>query len=304
MMDKQTLAFRSINTVKAEFDAIYAQPDPRGYYNVLYGLNYVIPDVAKGAFRKLAGALASVRNKSNLTILDIGCSYGINAALIKTPLDMERLAHRYHDLSRNGAASGDVMRMDRHYFASWPRESGHRVIGLDVSRPAIDYAREVGLLDGGIVRDLEQDDLDAGERKMLRDVDLVITTGCVGYVGRRTFERVLEAVQGPRPWVANFVLRMFPFTPIADALTGYGLATEKLQGVTFAQRRFHSADEQQGVLAALAKLGVEADDKEEAGAYHAELYLSRPPSDQVALPLADVISVSSGIDGAPYAWQR
>ncbi|MEZ5842563.1 MAG: class I SAM-dependent methyltransferase [Hyphomicrobiaceae bacterium] len=303
MNGKQTLAFDRINSVKAEFDTIYTAADPRSYYRVLYGLNYVIPEVAKGVFRGLVEAVGRQHGRRP-RVLDLGCSYGINAALTRTPLDIDRLAHRYADLTRDGIDAAEVCRLDRLYFSSWPREVDATFVGLDVSAPAIEYARSVGLIDHGIVADLEKGPLDRADRRLITDVDLIISTGCVGYVGQRTFARLLEAIEGPRPWAANFVLRMFPFAPVEATLAETGLVTEKLEGVTFAQRRFHSDDEQAGVLATLDRLGISSADKEAAGAYHAELFLSRPAADIEACPIETVVSVSSGIDGLVTGWRR
>ena len=77
-----TVEFESLNSHKANFDAIYDLPDPREYYRVLVGLDYVIPDLARNVFRSV------IERRTQdaawpLTILDVGCSYGINAALAR-----------------------------------------------------------------------------------------------------------------------------------------------------------------------------------------------------------------------------
>lgn len=302
MTGKQTLAFDRINSIKAEFDAIYSAPDPRAYYRVLYGLNYVIPEVAKGVFRNLVTTVGRARGRRP-KVLDLGCSYGINAALTRTPLDIDRLAHRYADLSRMAVDTDELIRLDRLYFSSWPSEVDATFIGLDSSEAAIGYARATGLIEDGIVTDLEAGPLDRADRRLLSDVDLVISTGCVGYIGPRTFSRVLDAIEGPRPWMANFVLRMFPFAAVERTLAEAGLITQKLEGVTFAQRRFYSAEEQAGVVATLDRLGISCTEKEALGNYHAELFLSRTAQEIAAYPLESVVSVSSGLDGQVAGWR-
>lgn len=285
---------KSADEIKASFDEIYLQPDPREYYRVLYGLDYIIPNLAKGVFRSLVAALERERGR-RITVLDIGCSYGINAALLRLPLDIERLAQRYRDLAAGGIDTRQILRLDQSYFASWPR-ADMRIIGLDASEPAISYARAAGLIDDGVAANLEApegDDVPDGLRRMLRDVDLVISTGCVGYIGARTFSRVLAAC-ARTPWVASFVLRMYPYSAIATALQEAGLVTEKLEGATFVQRRFHSAEECAGVLEALERLGISIDGKESDGLLHAELFLSRPPAAVEAMPLDTLVTVTSG----------
>ena len=57
------------------------------------------------------------------------------------------------------------------------------------------------------------------------------STGCIGYVTEKTFERLLPAVTkgGHAPWMANFVLRLWSFEPIEETLSDWGYVTEKLQ---------------------------------------------------------------------------
>ena len=71
--------FGAINDGKANFEAIYNRPDPREYFRVLGGLGYAIPDLAKGVIRSLIAAAARYATDRPLKVLDLGCSYGINA---------------------------------------------------------------------------------------------------------------------------------------------------------------------------------------------------------------------------------
>jgi hypothetical protein len=113
------------------------------------------------------------------------------------------------------------------------------VAGLDVAQNAIDYACRVGLLDRGWAEDLEAADPSPGLADELAQVDLIITTGGVGYITERTFDRLLRPERdGRSPRVLAVVLRLFPYDDIAATLDKYGLTTEKLEGVTFPQRRF------------------------------------------------------------------
>ncbi len=285
--------YDEVNEAKANFDRLYFQPDPREYYRVLCGLDYVIPDLAKGVFRNTVDALEELRGR-RIKVLDIGCSYGNNAALLRFPLDIDRLAQRYRDLDGAGLTAEQVAVLDREYYRSWPGRDVE-IVGLDVSEPAIDYACNVGLLDAGAAEDLERSPPSARLKEMLQGVDLIVSTGCVGYVTERTFARVLAAIDGPRPWIASFVLRMFTYAPIARALAEQGaFVTEKLDGVTFIQRRFHSQQECTEALAILEQLGIKTAGKEAEGFYHAEFFLSRPRREQAATSLEDLASVTSG----------
>ncbi|MFB7416453.1 hypothetical protein ACFC18_37615 [Streptomyces sp. NPDC056121] len=91
------------------------------------------------------------------------------------------------------------------------------------------------------------------------------------------------------PWVAAFVLRTVPYQPIVDLLDRSGLVTEKLSTRTFRQRRFADSAERYAAFDALAVNGLHAAGKEADGYYHADLYVSRPPADIAALPLAHLL---------------
>lgn len=278
--------------VKADFSRIYTCDCPREYYRVLYGLDYIIPDLAKGVFKGAIRALETLRNRP-IKVLDVGCSYGNNAILMRLPLDFHRLAQRYSDLDGIEISPSALAELDRNYLKSWPQQSVN-VIGLDTSEPAVAYAKSIGAIDDGLVLDLEDGEVPESARALLRDVDLIVSTGCVGYVSEKTFARLLEVIDGPKPWVASFVLRMYPYSGIEDELAKHGLTTEKLNGVTFIQRRFHSKEECNKVLAILEQAGVPTEDKEAEGLYHAEFFLSRPEADAGAMCLEQIANVTTG----------
>ena len=156
MKAKQALEMESAD-VKANFDLIYTREDPREYFRVLHGLDYIIPGLARPIFKRICDTLTELRGRP-INVLDVGCSYGINAALLRAPATMERLARRYADLQACGVTPADVVALDRHYFASWPRMSNARLMGLDISAPAINYATKAGILDQGFAEDLENND--------------------------------------------------------------------------------------------------------------------------------------------------
>ena len=90
------------------------------------------------------------------------------------------------------------------------------------------------------------------------------------------------------PWVATMPLRMVDYAPIAEVLSGYRLATEKLTTRTFQQRRFLDGRERDHVLQKLAESDIDPDGKEASGWYHSELYLSRPAEEVEKVPLQDL----------------
>lgn len=59
----------------------------------------------------------------------------------------------------------------------------------------LSYGEEVGLLDESIKANFETESLSAGAKEDLASVDLVTSTGCVGYVTEKSFDRMLPAMR-------------------------------------------------------------------------------------------------------------
>jgi hypothetical protein len=278
-------------TRKANFDDLYTQPDPRLYYTVLSGLDYQIP---WRALPILAAVLeASRRDGRDRTVLDVCCSYGINSAHLFSPGDSpgdspRAVAARYASREVAGLTPAELAEADRRRYAG--RRGGLTVLGLDASVPAIGYARRAGLLAGGWAEDLERNDPSPELAAGIEDVGLIVSTGGVGYVGRRTFARLLGTLRDPENlWLAVFVLRVFDYTPIADLLARYGLVTENL-GTTFRQRRFASEAEQQAALLDVRRRGLDPAGKEASGWYHAECFLTRPAAEAARIPAPTLLA--------------
>lgn len=280
------------NDAKASFDDIYVKPDPRAYYSVLGSLDYAIPELAKPIFRQLAGAWRKLHGRDP-TILDLGSSYGINAALYRYPLTFDMLRRRYARRAMLALPSDEVRILDRNYFKAWPRIGAGRLVLADTSAPAIEYALAAGLADAGVTGSFEDRAPDGVDAEAVADVDIVVSTGCVGYVTETTFAHLVGAMRKP-PWVVSFVLRMFDFAPVARVLNQWGLRTEKLETAAFVQRRFRDEEEAYAVLDVLDRRGIDAAGFEADGLYFAELFVSRPDGDIRAAPLAKCITVASG----------
>ncbi|MGI9409076.1 MAG: class I SAM-dependent methyltransferase [Hyphomicrobiaceae bacterium] len=302
MSDSTIVPADRAHDVREEYEQIYEQPDPRAYFRILHGLDYRIPELASPVFRNVVDKLAEVKT-SRLRVLEVGCGFGINAALLRYPMDMDRLAHRCRDLDTGEISSAKVMELDRNYFASWPSVLDVDYVGFDVSPQPVAYAKSVRLIDDGISRDLESDELSDEEAALLNGVDLVISTGCVGYISQSTFDRMFAQMKGPLPWLAIFVLRTEPFDPLCAYFEGCGMRVEKLEGVTFIQRRFHSSSEWTQALMTLESMDKPSEGKEADGLMHAEFFLIRPEADSEAHPLENIVSVSSGTEGTFGGWR-
>jgi len=268
-------------TGKAAFGHIYTQADPRAYFGTLRELDYRIPEHAKPYFAKLieerreALGAQEAREAQPQTVLDIGCSYGINAALLRCDTTMDELYERYTGDAAEGQTRSTLLARDRDLIRSRNRLKYTRFIGLDTSRPALSYALAAGFIDEAVHADLERRDPTEQERRQFASTDLVISTGALGYITDRTIDRVVNASSERKPWMAHFVLRMFPFEPVAERLAGSGYETLQIDRV-FRQRRFASPEEQSLVLDTLSTVGVDPRGLEEGGWLYAELYVSKP----------------------------
>ncbi|TDC49359.1 class I SAM-dependent methyltransferase [Actinomadura sp. KC345] len=262
-------------TGKISLDHIYTRPDPRAYFSTLRELGYIIPELAKPHFHRFIDEYREARQVRSPTVLDIGCSYGVNAALVKYGATMDELYDRYGGRDAHRHTRASLLSRDRELIRSGEHTSNLRFLGLDASDEALSYALEAGFLDGAVHADLENGEPTDEQRAQLAGTDLVISTGCLGYVTERTLLRVVEAHGERRPWMAHFVLRMFPFEPIAEALGAAGYETVRRGGL-FRQRRFATPQERSLVLDRLAGSGVDPAGLETDGWFYAQLHISKP----------------------------
>jgi SAM-dependent methyltransferase len=259
-------------TSKADFSGIYTAPDPRPYFAALAPLEYQVPAHAVPVVR--AEIDAAGRDARARTVLDLCCSYGTNSALLRTSIGLPALGARYTaaavaDLSADALAAADAA-----FFGAWSTRPDLRVLGLDASSPAVGYAVRAGLLDRGFAEDLESADPSAELAAALPTVGTVVCTGGVGYVGPRTFTRLLAHLP-PDVRLVVFVLRVFAYDEITAVLDEHGLVTHRLPG-TVRQRRFVDAAEQAAAVADVRARGLDPAGKESAGWFHAECHVSRP----------------------------
>ena len=275
---------------KIDLDTVYDQADPRGYYQTLSQFDYRIPAAAEPLFRRTIRALRRARRKPDATILDVGSSYGVNAAILKHRYSLPALFEIYGRDATEGIARNGLLARDRALFGKGRADPSLRTIGLDTSACAVTYAREAGIIDRGIVANLEERAPTLEEAAAIASVDLVVSTGAIGYVGAPTFGRILDSAQR-RPWFALFSLRMFPLGRIAAHLKARGYAVSKLEGETFRQRRFANRRERTEVLARLAALGIDAAGRESDGWLHAEFFLARPLDEPGGLAIPGLASV-------------
>ncbi|MFJ4525630.1 hypothetical protein ACIP4Y_32590 [Streptomyces sp. NPDC088810] len=262
---------------KSRFDDIYVQPDPRAYFTRLAALDYEIPHHAQPVFRQLAAERAAYGDgrAGRLVVLDLCCSYGINAALLNHEVTLAELYERYTSDTARRMSPEELAAWDREFYAERRRPDTLRVYGLDIAAPAVRYAREAGLLVAGFTDDLERVPPGPELRAALPEVGLITLTGGGSYITERTFAALLDGARRP-VWVSAFVLRTVAYEPVVRKLATYGLRTTVDASRTYPQRRFTDEGERQYAIDAVRALGGDPSGLEEAGRFHSVLYDSRP----------------------------
>ena len=287
---------------KANFDGVYDLPDPRGYFEALGSLDYQAPEHGRRVFSALLDAMEEDHPK----VLDLCCSYGVNAALLKYDLTLDDLYARYSSPDLSGLSPDDLAADDARFYAAHkkPTAPPPEVVGTDVAANAVSYALRAGTLDAGTAENLEEHEPSDEFRHAARGARLVTVTGGVGYVWEHTFERVLSCVTDGStengadraPWVAAFAVRFVDYAPVAAVLARRGLVTEKLSVRTFPQRRFEGDGEREHVLGELAAAGIDPTGREDSGWYHADFYLSRTAAEVSEAPLDELLGSSGALE--------
>jgi hypothetical protein len=284
---------------KTNFEIIYDLEDPREYFNTLGSFDYCIPQHGQRVFSELIKARRAEEStngsaEERTKVVDVCCSYGVIAALLKHEIVIDDLYARYRSEELAGLSSEELARADAAFYGERMKEGAPEVVGVDVARNAVSYGLRSGVLDAGFAENLEEDEPTENLRRAVSGADLLTITGGVGYISERTFERLLDCIaeeDGRLPWIAVFALRWVSYDDISEVLSSFGLVTEKLAGHTFTQRRFTGAEEREYVLEELAEMDVDTTGREDTGWYHANFYLSRP-IEEANMPLEAVLGLN------------
>ena len=78
-------------------------------------------------------------------MLDLCCSYGINAALLNHDLTLDALYARYGSPELAALSTDEVAVADCAFYSEHRRSHPVQIVGTDVADQAIAYAQRVGL---------------------------------------------------------------------------------------------------------------------------------------------------------------
>jgi carnitine O-acetyltransferase len=276
------MSYHAANEAKATFDEAYTAPTPHAYVDAMARTGYEIGEQAR-PYCVAAAELLKQRNGDAwpAQMLDVGCSYGMGAAFVKYGCSFDEIVAFFSSRAPTEyLAAREAMRV---WLNVAPPACDLRTVGLDSSEPAIRFAVDSGLLDGGIAKDFEQPDASPSEleRSWFRSCNLLISTGAIGYVTDRTLEAVLGDLGKDHPGAFGplavvTILRMFDAAPIEAVFERHGLRFGVVPDIRLPQRRFADARERRDVLATLEQRGIDTEGWEDRGKHYADLYVAAP----------------------------
>lgn len=267
--------------VKKDFTDIYTQDSPHAYLKEMQRLQYRIADLTKPLYLSIAEQLYGKLHRS-LNVLDIGSSYGINSALMRNNLTMSQLGGFF--LQENEPTNEQA----RQFFKDHITNDTLNFYQIDISKQALHFSEDVGLCKKGIEVNLETCDAGSLEEKELPDLDMVIATGCIGYIGYRAFSNLFEMIkqksrkndsaqsETQNCIFAFSVLRIFDMEKIQKTFDEYGYSLAKIDLKPIRQRQFSDADEKFQTLSLLQNKGIDTKWYEDDGYFYADFYVASP----------------------------
>jgi hypothetical protein len=297
------MSFESANEAKASFDDVYTAPTPHAYIASMARNGYEIGEQA----RPYCAAAAEFLRERNadawpVQMLDVGCSYGMGSAFVKFGCSFDELVAFYATRAPlEYRAACEATRMWLHVA---PPACDVRVVGLDSSVPAIRFAVDAGLLDGGIARDFEDTDVSPTEDECawFRSCNLLISTGAIGYVTERTLDSVLPHLGQDHPgeygpFAVVTILRIFELPAVSEVFEKHGFKLGRVPGIRLPQRRFTDAEERANVLSVLHGRGIDTREWEDQGKHFADLFVAARPG-QFDLLKECMIQVNEGCEAS------
>ena len=262
--------------VKKKFTDIYTQKFPDDYLKEMKKLHYRIPDKTKPLYLSLAEQLIKKLSRP-INILDIGSSYGINSALLKYDLEMSDLDDFFLQ------EDNTTLEQTRQFFEKIPSKDNLNFYQIDISEPALQFSEHAKLCKKGICVNLETGNLPITE---LPSFDMVIATGCIGYIGYKAFSNLFELIKKQqskspeseidKPIFAFSVLRIFDMEKIQKTFDYYGYSLVKTDLNPIRQRRFSDIDEQNQTISLLNSKGIDTREFEDDGHFYADFYVASP----------------------------
>ena len=261
--------------VKKDFTNIYTQKFPNSYLKEMKRLDYRIPDKTKPLYLSIVKQLYKKLSKT-IKIVDIGSSYGINSALMKHDLSMS-------DLDDFFLKEEPSLEESKQFFEKLPSDNSIDFYQIDISEPALKFSENTHLCKKGLCVNLESANLNIKE---IPQFDMIIATGCIGYIGYKAFSNLLELIKKQQesepenfkkdPVFAFSVLRIFDMEQIEKTFDYYGYSLVKTDLEPIRQRRFSDLEEKNKTISLLHDKGIDTDLFEDDGHFYADFYIASP----------------------------
>ena len=264
--------------VKKDFTDIYTQDSPYRYLKEMDRLEYSISDSTKPLYNSVIGQLEEELSRP-INVLDLGSSYGINSSLIKYNLTMSELNNFFLNEPE------PTKKETRQFYEKCTSNDNINFYQIDISEEAIKFSEEMNLCERGINVDLEAEKLNLLES--LPKIDVVIATGCVGYIGHRAFSNLLKVIKNRQsnsiesekeyidPIFAFSVLRMFGMEGIEEVFETNDYSIVKSDIKPIRQRNFSDSKEKIQAISLLHGMGIDTKKYEDDGNFYADFYIAK-----------------------------
>src|SRR5262249_5736595 len=123
--------WREVNLNKYSFEKVYNAEWPHSYYAEHRRFDYQIPQNAQVGIAAIGEEIRRVRRIARVTLLDVGCSYGINGFLLKKEIDLETLYRAY--LEPDGTLNSQDLQAHARHYSGLKDRCRIQVIGLDAA---------------------------------------------------------------------------------------------------------------------------------------------------------------------------
>lgn len=259
--------------IKKDFTDIYTREHPTPYLKEMKNLEYRIPDQTKPLYKHLAERIVNYK-KRPAKILDLGSSYGINSALLNHELIMSELENFFLENNPNPS-----IKSTQNFFDDLPNNNPNLEFYLvDTSSPALNFAEKAGLCQDSFCINLEKETT-LKFQEIVRDIDLIISTGCVGYIGWKSFAKIFSNIEDAKdslPIFAFTMLRIFQIEDIKKIFKENNFELLKTKIGPLKQRRFYDKTEMNDTLDLLKNRNSDTKNLEETGYYFADFYVGGP----------------------------
>ena len=265
--------------VKTDFTDIYIQDSPCEYLKEMNRLEYSISDSTKPLYNYIIEQLEETLSRP-INVLDLGSSYGINSSLMKYNLTMLELNNFF--LTGTKPTKKEI----KQFYKECKNNDNMNFYQIDISKEALKFSQEMNLCKKGMNVNLESEKLNLLES--LPKIDIVIATGCVGYIGYKAFLNLLKIIKNRElnlekskkehinPIFAFSVHRMFDINDIEEVFEMYDYLLIKSDIKPIHQRNFFNVKEKEQTISLLHEMGIDTKKYEDTGNCYADFYIARP----------------------------